>query len=908
MEGYSFVDEWGTFSLAMPENYSYQYFPIAGEQGIKSVLTPNFGGDSKKNQNEFLLEPVSVENLHNNRSTRNFWCRLEGIGSWSVTGSSAQAEQVKFTDKQDKSRMTAGFMWMSVTRSLAQYQMEAKVDSFVPVEHDVEIMRITLTNRGKETRILTPIAAIPIYGRSADNIRDHRHVTSLLHRIAIREEGVVVKPTLSFDERGHRINEISYFVCGMTGDGKAPAAFYPTVEELLGEGGSYTAPRAVLEDYPGIPAGQAIDGKEAVGGLKFDKISLLPGEKASFTILMGSTARPEEITQILDAYRTEDKVEAAFIKAKVYWQQKVNIVYHTRNRDFDQFMRWVSFQPILRRIYGCSFLPHHDYGKGGRGWRDLWQDCLALLLMNPKGVRQMLLDNFGGVRMDGTNATIIGTKQGEFIADRNNITRVWMDHGVWPFMTTKLYMDQTGDIEILAQKVPYFKDRQVERGTAVDECWNDEYGNCQKDENGAVYQGTVLEHLLLQNLCAFYEVGEHNHCRLRGADWNDALDMAQERGESVAFMCAYAGNLRELAEYLTLYADKTGEEEVTVAEEITRLFDTEQTEYDSPEDKNERLRQYAVSCRHTISGKTVSVKIEALVRNLQEKADWMMQHIRKTEWVTDHDGNGWFNGYYDNNGRQVEGEKESGVRMMLTGQVFAIMSGTATPEQVQSITKSADRYLYARDIGGYRLNTDFGELKTDLGRMFGFAYGEKENGAVFSHMAVMYANALYKRGFAKEGYQALQALADAAMRFETSRIYPGIPEYFNTKGRGMYHYLTGAASWYMLTFLTEAFGVRGKAGDLEIAPALMKEQFDEEGTARLELPFAGKQFHVILKNPHQLEYGEYHVTAARIDDTELPCVPCKREDGTKSVKAVLKKAQILKLSEDVHEIEILLDE
>lgn len=908
MEGYSFVDEWGTFSLAMPENYSYQYFPIAGEQGIKSVLTPNFGGDSKKNQNEFLLEPVSVENLHNNRSTRNFWCRLEGIGSWSVTGSSAQAEQVKFTDKQDKSRMTAGFMWMSVTRSLAQYQMEAKVDSFVPVEHDVEIMRITLTNRGKETRILTPIAAIPIYGRSADNIRDHRHVTSLLHRIAIREEGVVVKPTLSFDERGHRINEISYFVCGMTGDGKAPAAFYPTVEELLGEGGSYTAPRAVIEDYPGVGAGQSIDGKEAVGGLKFDKISLLPGEKASFTILMGSTAWPEEITQILDAYRTEDKVEAAFIKAKVYWQQKVNIVYHTRNRDFDQFMRWVSFQPILRRIYGCSFLPHHDYGKGGRGWRDLWQDCLALLLMNPKGVRQMLLDNFGGVRMDGTNATIIGTKQGEFIADRNNITRVWMDHGVWPFMTTRLYMDQTGDIEILAQKVPYFKDRQVERGTAVDECWNDEYGNCQKDENGAVYQGTVLEHLLLQNLCAFYEVGEHNHCRLRGADWNDALDMAQERGESVAFMCAYAGNLRELAEYLTLYADKTGEEEVTVAEEITRLFDTEQTEYDSPEDKNERLRQYAVSCRHTISGKTVSVKIEALVRNLQEKADWMMQHIRKTEWVTDHDGNGWFNGYYDNNGRQVEGEKESGVRMMLTGQVFAIMSGTATPEQVQSITKSADRYLYARDIGGYRLNTDFGELKTDLGRMFGFAYGEKENGAVFSHMAVMYANALYKRGFAKEGYQALQALADAAMRFETSRIYPGIPEYFNTKGRGMYHYLTGAASWYMLTFLTEAFGVRGKAGDLEIAPALMKEQFDEEGTARLELPFAGKQFHVILKNPHQLECGEYHVTAARIDDTELPCVPCKREDGTKSVKAVLKKAQILKLSEDVHEIEILLDE
>lgn len=83
--------------------------------------------------------------------------------------------------------------------------------------------------------------------------------------------------------------------------------------------------------------------------------------------------------------------------------------------------------------------------------------------------------------------------------------------------------------------------------------------------------------------------------------------------------------------------------------------------------------------------------------------------------------------------------------MMLTSQVFAIMSGTATPDQIRKICQSADKYLYDEKAGGYRLNTDFGEEKMDLGRMFGFAYGEKENGAVFSHMAVMYANALYRR-------------------------------------------------------------------------------------------------------------------------------------------------------------------
>lgn len=905
--GYSFLDEQGTFSLDMPENYSYQYFPTAGEQGIKSVLTPNFGGDSKRNQNEFLLEPVSVENLHNNRSTRNFWCRIEGVGSWSVTGASAGAEQDKFTARQDVSKMTAGFMWMSVTRRLAKCQIEAKVDSFVPVEHDVEIMRVTLTNCGQEEVTLTPVAAVPIYGRSADNIRDHRHVTSLLHRIRTREEGVVVRPTLSFDERGHRINEVNYFVCGVTGDGKAPEAFYPTVEDLIGEGGSFTAPRAVLADHPGVSAGYCIDGKEAAGGLKFERTKLTPGQQASFTILMGSTDRPEEIAEIIDAYRTGEKVETAFARVKSYWQDKVNIVYHTGSKDFDRFMRWVSFQPILRRIYGCSFLPHHDYGKGGRGWRDLWQDCLALLLMNPEGVRQMLLDNFGGIRMDGTNATIIGAGQGEFIADRNNITRVWMDHGVWPFMTTKLYMDQTGDIAFLAEKAPYFKDRQAGRGFVLDEAWNDGYGNRQKDVDGAVYYGTVLEHLLLQNLCAFYEVGEHNHCRLRGADWNDALDMAQERGESVAFMCAYAGNLRELAEYVTLYAQRTGQKEVVVAEEILRLLHAGRDVYDNPTEKNAVLREYADTCRHTVSGRTRVLTAEELARNLQEKADWMMEHIRRTEWVTDREDNGWFNGYYDNNGRQVEGEKETGVRMMLTGQVFAIMSGTADSSQIHSITRSADKYLYAGEIGGYRLNTDFRELKTDLGRMFGFAYGEKENGAVFSHMAVMYANALYKRGFAKEGYKALQTLADAAMRFETSKIYPGIPEYFNNEGRGMYHYLTGAASWYMLTFVTEVFGVRGKAGDLEIAPALMKEQFDDAGKAALTLPFTGKRFHIVLHNLRRLEYGTYHMKSAVLNGREITLQQSVKEDGSTSVRAVLKQEEIRKLPAMIQEIEIMLD-
>ena len=896
MQNIYFTNEDGTFSIEQPENYSYLYFPIAGEQGIKSSITPNLGGDIKISQNAFLMEPVSVENLHNNRSGRNFWCRMADGGCFSAAGASVWQESRKFTKEQDGSVLTAGLMWHTITRTSCQYPLQAEVTSFVPLTHAVEVMRVTLWNTGNEAQTLTPAAVIPIFGRSADNIRDHRHVTSLLHCIWTTDDGVCIKPTLSFDERGHRRNDLIYFVCGADGEGRKPAGFYPVAQDFIGEGGSYTNPAQIRENAAGVAAGYKTQGKEATGGIRFDEICLAPGERAVYTIVMGVTDREEQISQIMDAFRTAEQTAAALRQVREYWQEKVNVRYHTGSSTYDRFLRWVSFQPLLRRIYGCSFLPYHDYGRGGRGWRDLWQDCLSLLMMDPGGVRQMIVDNCGGVRIDGTNATIIGEKQGEFLADRNGIARVWMDHGVWPFLTIRLYMNQTGDVEILRQKAVYFKDEQAKRGCGLDTHWDSSYGVRLKDQNGAVYQGTILEHLLLQQLCAFYEVGEHNHIRLRGADWNDALDMAPDKGESVAFTCAYAGNLMQLADLLALLAERYGWESVELLEEMEVLLQEDPAVYDNRCAKQELLQQYLQSVVHQVSGGRITADVSRLAENLRRKAVWMQEHIRKTEWIQG-DQEGWFNSYYDNHGNAVEGCFTDGVRMMLTGQVFAIMSGTADPEQTKQICKSADHYLYDAKAGGYRLNTDFKEQKYDMGRMFGFAYGEKENGAVFSHMTVMYANALYKRGFVREGYRALQTLADTAMNFTVSKIYPGIPEYFNRDGRGMYHYLTGAASWYMLTMVTEVFGVRGEIGDLVIRPKLLKEQFDEQGDAWICLTFANKRFRVVLHNPDRLTYGAYQVMEAACDGVGLQI---------QRSSAVLERSRIKELTGSICSIEVTL--
>ncbi len=866
MEGYEFLDEKGRFRLKDPELTGYLYFPIANESGVMGSVTPTLGGDSKLGQNTFLLAPVSSEDLHNNKSSRNFWCMIKGKGIWSAAGRSAKQEAALFTAGKEETVLEVGIMWQKVTRTSKEYGITSEITSFVPYTKDtLEFMTVTLKNSGREPLTFTPVAAIPLYGRSADNIRDHRHVTSLLHRVEVTKEGVILNPTLTFDERGHRKNTVVYGVFGAAEDRENPVGFYPCAEDFIGEGGNFENPKALQdESIKYVTEGTVLDGYEALGGIRFAEVTLPPGEGKTYVIVLGYGNSKESLEKTVKPFLSREAVSTSLTKTRAYWEQKLNIAYKTGDKNFDAWMQWVNFQPMLRRIYGCSFLPHHDYGKGGRGWRDLWQDCLALLLMNPEGVRDMLTDNFGGVRADGSNATIIGTTQGEFIADRNNITRVWMDHGAWPFLTANLYIMQSGDLNLLLKENYYFKDPQAVRGEDKDPLWKPEDGNRLKTAGGKEYRGTILEHMLIQHLTSFYDVGGHNHIRMRGADWNDALDMAREHGESVAFTFLYGENLEQLAERI-LDLETAGASELELLKELELLLTDDTALYEDIAGKQELLYKYCTLCKHTVSGEKVFISCKALAANLKNKAAWIREHIRKTEWITNKEGHSWYNSYYDNSGKQVEGDSKTGVRMMLTGQVFAIMSQTATEEQVRDIVSAADTYLYDDAIGGYKLNTDFKELKTDLGRMFGFAYGSKENGAVFSHMAVMYANALYRRSFVPEGYKVINSLYHHLSDFGKSRTYPGIPEYVGDNGRGLYHYLTGSASWLLLTVISEMFGIKGHLGDLRLEPKLMAEQFDDENQASAEFVFAGRKLAVTYRNQNRKEYGDYKPAGITVD-------------------------------------------
>ena len=270
MDGWRFVSDTGEFHLESPQATSALYFPLVNEAGMIAVVTPLLHGDVKTGQHTFLTPPVSVEDLHNTRSGRNFWVYSPKHGVWSAAGCSARQTVRHFSPGEDPVSLDAGFLWQRLTRVWTAAGLQAEITSFVPAAREqVELMKVVLTNQGSETLELTPTAAVPIYGRSADNLRDHRHVTSLLQRVECREASVLVCPTLSFDERGHRPNRVTYAVLGAEGDGARPAGFFPLVEDFIGEGGSLDWPAAVVDPRRQngcVLAGAAFAGYEAIGG------------------------------------------------------------------------------------------------------------------------------------------------------------------------------------------------------------------------------------------------------------------------------------------------------------------------------------------------------------------------------------------------------------------------------------------------------------------------------------------------------------------------------------------------------------------------------------------------------------------------------------------------------------------
>lgn len=806
------------------KNIGY-YFPMFNLKGFRSSITPFFGGDVKTDLHHYATEPTSELGLFEHTQSRNVIFDVDH-NLYFLNGQT-QLQQSDTIDYE------VGPLYQKVGRHNKLHDIFTT--SFVLLNEMAEVHEITYTNKTKKAQHLEITTATPIFARSVDNLHDHRHVTSLLNKIDVLKGAIKVKPTLSFDERGHQVNDTTYYFFASSKD-MPIKGYIPTQEAYLNEG-SFHFPKGLdqLKEE-----GYHIDGYEAMGSISFDGITVKPNETVTFYMAISIQKEDIDTNQFSKTYLSASGFHKALDEVIAFFETYLNqLKFEIDSDETSKQLNWVSLQPLLRRYYGNSFMPHHDYGKGGRGWRDLWQDLLALIMMNDQSVYELLYSNFQGVRIDGSNATIIGDQPGEFRADRNQITRVWSDHGVWPLITTKLYIDETGDIDFLLKEQSYFSD-QFTHYTKKTKKING--NNILTDKNNQIYRGSILEHLLIENLIGFHNIGKHGFTRLEDADWNDGLDMAHEHGETIAFTHMYAENLSILANLLK----SMDLDSINLLADIEMLLN-----------KNANLEAYFDSVSDFNGFKKGFNKkylYEKLLVLSKDKKDFINEKAYEENR---------YQSYYDKNGKLLD-DKNS---LALTGQAMALIAHTPNQEQAQKIAFHTKEKLFDRSIGGYHLNTDYHKVLTNMGRAFGFAYNHKENGAVFSHMVMMYAYGLYEYNLVDEARQATFQLVKQAQK-EDSQVLAGIPEYYSDKGHGKYSYLTGSASWLLLLLRKQIFGLEFNLGKLIFNPRLVKEDFINQ-SASIVTNIFNKTVKITYHNLKNLDYGQYRIKNIFINEKQV---------------------------------------
>ncbi|MEK9715946.1 MAG: cellobiose phosphorylase, partial [Candidatus Heimdallarchaeota archaeon] len=303
-------------------------------------ITPKLAGDSCVDLNSFYLKPMTMDDLFHSNYSRNFWVKSHNY-LWSATGNSLLQKQ----NKDDHLIIQGGFLWHKMIRKNEKIGLKSEILNFIPsINQSIELMQINITNIKDEPQIIQVSSAIPIYGRSADNIRDHNHVTSLLNQIEITDYGVVLKPTLSFDERGHTINYNMYQFYMLNENLDTPDEIYPVMDYFVGDG-SLDWP-----DYLTKTSSHKINlansqGLNIIGAVTYFDIKLKPNESVSYFILMGISETKLNPLSFLSFNKFNELLK----DTKNYWKDQISsLSIKTSQNKFDNWLNWVSIQPILR--------------------------------------------------------------------------------------------------------------------------------------------------------------------------------------------------------------------------------------------------------------------------------------------------------------------------------------------------------------------------------------------------------------------------------------------------------------------------------------------------------------------------------------------------------------------------------
>lgn len=712
--------------------------------------------------------------------------------------------------------------WQPVGKPLEQFKTETRFGAgyavissdyagiqtaatyFVPLDRDFEYWHLKVTNTGATPRALSVFSFCEFtteWGLTQDtfNLQYAQYISD-----AVWRDGTILASSckrLPEDPANFANGDQSRW-WWMTQVGGEIAGFDCEREKFLGVYRSYDRPEAVERGALGNHEHFSDNGCGAIQS----NLELAPGESADVIVLLGIGKEPV-------AKRTRAKfanlaaVEREFVKLKKHWHALLDTMQvQTPDADFDHMTNvWGAYNALMTFEWSrsCSLVYTGDQ-RDGFGFRDTVQDFLGVTTMIPGLVRERMILMLSA--QDSTGGAQPEVRPWSHVPGKMKPTppsHYRSDDCQWFFNAVPAYVAETGDVDFYNLVVPY-----ADKG-----------------------QATVFGHLRRALEFNLERTGKHGlPCGLL-ADWNDCLKLGY-KGESVFVAFQLRLGLKTYAE---------------IAEQLAAV-----AQASSPASGKRRAKAGETPALPSASRYLAEAKwARAELAKLDKK-------IAKVCW----DG-GWFIWAISEDGVVFGTKKAKEGKIYLNTQVWAVLSGAATPEQTDKALAAVKTQL-ASDYGIALCNPPFAQTPVKVMRAVLFNPGNKENGGIFSHTQSWAVLAEIARGNGDQAYVYYRAFMPSAQndQAEIREIEPFVhcqsthAPASKKYGRSRVPWLSGTASWSHFTATNHILGVRPEIDGLRIDPCIPKAW----PGFTVKRVFRGKTVHIEVKNRAGVNRGVKSLT------------------------------------------------
>ncbi|HMN59380.1 MAG TPA: glucoamylase family protein [Anaerolinea sp.] len=283
--------------------------------------------------------------------------------------------------------------------------------------------------------------------------------------------------------------------------------------EFLGRAGTYASPAALHR--LGLET-RITPGEDPCAVLQIH-LDLLPGASEEIYFVLGQGKDKDHSLELVKKYHDSAHVGAAFERTRLFWDHLLNAVQvHTPEPATNLILnRWMLYQTLSCRIWGRTGFYQSS---GAFGFRDQLQDTLALLAVDPAITRGQIINAAQHQFEEGDVLHWWHPPSGRGVRTRISDNLLWL-----PYVTAR-YIEATGDVEFLHEKIPLLTAPPLAQSEL------ERYNLFPQAEQPR----SVLEHCRLA-IDRGSTVGPHGLPLIGTGDWNDGLNRVGEngRGESV---------------------------------------------------------------------------------------------------------------------------------------------------------------------------------------------------------------------------------------------------------------------------------------------------------------------------------------------------------------------------------------